>query len=415
MSINVIKYIIVLTFLSIAVPKTIAQTTQQIILEKQRKKLQEELKNLSQLRINNKNKEASILDLSEDLRQQIQTRSQLISVTNKQVNTLSRNIDKNLNQISNLRDELEVLKKDYAQMIEKSYKSKNSQSRVMFLLSSENFKQAYKRVQYMKQYAAYRKKQGKQVKERTLELQQLNAELLKQRSSKKELVAINKNAQEALNAEKKLQEKLIATIRAKESKFAAQIKKKQAVVKRIDKEIDKLIKAEIAARNAKRATNKKPVSKPAKKGALALTPEEALIAKSFAGNRGKHLWPVERGKVIRKFGKSQHPTLKNITTYSSGVDILTTENAVARSIFEGEVLSIAKISGANTAVYILHGDYITIYQNLKQLKVKKGDKVKRKQALGTIATNAFNGKTIIKFSIRKNVEKLNPASWVLNM
>ena len=390
-----------------------AQSKKQKELEERRQALRLELKQLSRLRESNKREEISVLQQAQDLDTQIKKREQLIAVTNRQANGLSREIDDNINKITNLRDELEDLKKDYSEMIQRSYKSNDGQSKVMFLLSSESFKQAYKRVQYMKQYANYRKQQGEQIKERTADLQRINKTLIAQRKQKENLIAENREAKKQLDSEKKQQEALIATIRSKESKYASQIKKKQQEADRIDKQIDKLIKEAIAARNAKRKkASVKTTTTSTKKGTFALTPEEALIAKSFAGNKGKHIWPVERGTVIRGYGSARHPQLPNVTTYSSGVDIETAKGALARAIYEGEVLRIQEIPGQNNAVYVLHGDYITIYQNLINLKVQQGDKISRKQNLGTIAVNAFTGKTVIRFSVRRNSDKLNPSSWV---
>lgn len=377
-------------------------------LEQRRAALIAEMQQLTRLRETNQKKEISLLTQVEDLDQQIKVRTDLIKITNRQANLLTREIDENLNKMENLRDELQDLKDDYAAMIQKSYKSKSGQSKIMFLLSSESFKQAYKRMQYMKQYANYRKKQGDQIKERTALLQQVNKDLIEQKKDKETLIAENKIAKRELDKEKKIQDELVKQVRKKSSTYAAQIKKKQQETDRIDKQIDKIIRDAIAASNVKAGKNK------SNKG-FALTPEEVSLASDFASNKGRFIWPVERGRVSRRFGRSRHPTLPNITTYSSGVDIETPPNAIVRSIFKGEVLSIQDVSGSNLAVYIKHGDYITVYHNIKKITVKVGDKVDFKQPLGEVGYNAFNGKTILKFLVRKNNTKLNPADWVKGM
>ena len=142
-----------------------AQSDKQQQLEQQRRDLLNQIAQINKLRQSNKKQEINILNQVEDLDQKIKVREDLIRVTNRQANLLTREINTNINKISTLRDELQQLKEDYAQMIRKSYKSKSSQSRIMFLLSSENFLQAYKRVKYMKQYSNYRHKQGEQIKE----------------------------------------------------------------------------------------------------------------------------------------------------------------------------------------------------------------------------------------------------------
>ena len=395
----------------------VAQNDKQAELERQRRALMSQIEELSKLRQSNKKKEINVLSQVEDLASKIKTRENLIRVTNSQANLLTQKINQNINKISELRAELSKLKEDYAAMVQKSYKSKSSQSRIMFLLSSESFLQAYKRVQYMKQYSNYRKKQGDQIKERTTLLQETNTKLIDQKEEKQQLIAQNKREQEKLEDEKKQQDALIATIREKESSYVAQINKKQAEANRIDREIDRLIREAIAA--SKKESGATTTSETEiKKGAMptfALTPAAKALANDFASNKGRMDWPVERGRVYKKFGTSKHPTLPNITTYNSGVEIETASGSVARAAFKGTVQQVQLIRGGGYTILIRHGNYLTVYQNLKNLKVKVNDQVSTKQALGEIAENSFNGKTILKFLVYKDSERLNPEDWIYNM
>lgn len=409
---NHIHSILIICLLLGSATSAWGQSKKQLELEQRRESLRKEMQQLMRLRESNKKKERSELNQVEDLDQQIQVRRDLIKVTNRQANLLSREIDENLNKMENLREELTLLKEDYADMIRKSYKSKGGESKVMFLLSSDNFKQAYKRIQYMKQYANYRKKQGEQIKERTALLQETNKELLRQKKDKERLISENRKAKAQLDKEKDQHDELLKLIRKKSSQFAVQIRNKQKESDRIDREIDRLIAEAIAA------SNKKTGSKATTKGSkttFALTPEAKLLAADFESNKGRLIWPVERGRVIKRFGKSQHPTLPNITLNNSGVEIETAPKSRARAVFDGEVLSIQKIPGANGVVTIRHGNYITVYRNLIKITVQKGDKIKRNESIGTIAASNISGKTVIKFSVYKNTSKLNPAHWVLNM
>ena len=127
-----------LIFLLLSAGNLSAQTTREA-LEKKRIELRNEITRINELRSSNKQKERSVLSQVEDLDQQIRSTENLIKVTNQQANLLTNQISANTNKISRLRQELEQLKEDYARMIEKSYKSKSTQSRIMFLLSSENF------------------------------------------------------------------------------------------------------------------------------------------------------------------------------------------------------------------------------------------------------------------------------------
>lgn len=412
-----------------AVPSAFSQVDKQKELEEKRKAILAEIKQINSLLFKTKKEEKSVLSQVEDLNQRISASENLIRVTNQQANLLTRNINENINKISALRDELKVMKADYAQMIQKSYKSKNQQSRVMFLLSSENFLQAYKRVQYMKQYAAFRKKQGEDIKAKTEELQQLNTDLISQKKTKQKLIAENEQAKKKLTQERKNQQELVATLKKDESKFTTQIRAKQKQADEIDRQIDALIRAAIEEANriarekaARENANKTPtestkntITKEAKTEEFALTAEDKALAASFTSNKGKLPWPVEKGMVVKSFGSHRHPQFPNVTTNSSGVEIATNDNAEVRSIFEGQVMSIQVIKGANKVIFIQHGDYISVYSNLATVSVKKGDKISTKQVIGSVAKSHTEGRTVLKFYIYKNKTKINPADWIYRM
>ena len=189
-------------FLCLSVQVLEAQTNRED-LEKRRIELRNEITRINELRISNQKKQRSVLGQVEDLNQQIKSTEDLMKLTNQQANLLTREITTNTNKIGTLRKELEKLKEDYARMIEKSYKSKSQQSRVMFLLSSQNFLQAYKRIQYMKQYTNYRKQQGEEIKANTLELQKLNSQLVQQKEEKQKLIAENRKTRAQLEVNRK--------------------------------------------------------------------------------------------------------------------------------------------------------------------------------------------------------------------
>ena len=200
-----------------------------------------------------------------------------------------------------------------------------------------------------------------------------------------------------------------------EGKYSNQIKKKQSEASKIDRQIEDLIRAAIAASNKKNvSTNKSGTTKKSSKTFI-LSPEAKLLATNFTKNKGKLPWPIKNGVVVKRFGNTRHPQLANVTTYCSGVEIATNNNAKARAVFNGVVMEIQKIKGANKAIYIQHGNYITVYQNMINVLVKKGDKITTKQELGTVYTKSSSGKTILKFLIYKNDKKMNPASWVYKM
>ncbi|MGY0391310.1 murein hydrolase activator EnvC family protein [Bizionia sp. KMM 8389] len=386
-----------------------SQSKKQKELEARRQALRTEIKQINELLFKDKSKQKSQISLIEDINYRVSVRKNLILVTNQQANLLTREINDNQNKITELRDELETLKTSYAKMIETSYKSKSEQSRIMFLLSSTNFKQAYKRVQYLNQYANYQKEQGEAIKVKTAELQEINKDLLRQKADKQKLIDENRVAQRALEKELVQHKALMAEINKNLTNYTAQIQKKQEEAEKIDREIEKIIREAIAA------SNKKAGKTSTKTSSFALTPEAAALAKDFVSNKGKLLWPVEKGVVKVRFGKQPHPVVKSVTIQSNGVRIATEKNAQVRAIFNGEVLRIISSKNGNPTVLIQHGNYITAYSNMAKIYVNKGDKVTTKQAIGEVFTNPANGETMLNFSIFKETKTVNPAEWIYKM
>jgi len=401
------KIVFILGFL-LSTALGFSQSDKQKQLESRRQELRREIQKINELRSENKSKAKSELSLIEDFNYKISVLSNLIKVTNQQANLLTREISSNQNKISSLRDELKQLKEDYAAMIVKSYKSKNQQSRIMFLLSSNDFKQAYKRLQYIKQYSDYQKKQGEIIKIKTVELQDTNASLLKQQEDKKQLIAENRGVQNTLEKERKQHQTVMVSIKKNLSRYASQIKKKQREANRIDREIDRIIKAAIAKSNKK-------AGKTASSKTFALTSEEKVLASNFISNKGKLPWPVEKGFVRLGYGSQPHPIDRSLIIKSNGVRIATEKGAKARAVFDGEVSEILKMKNVNPIVMIRHGNYLTLYRNLSQVYVKKGDKVKTKQVIGEVFTNPSNGETILSFTLSKGTATENPASWIYKM
>ena len=375
-------------------------------LEAQKKRLQQEIVQINALIKTSAKKRANVLTQVETVQLKMDRQDALIRLTNRQINRLTQEININLRNIEKLRTELTSLKKDYAEMVVSARKNKSTQNRLMFLLSSESFWQAYKRMAYMKQYAAYRKQQGEQIAAKTKALQQYTSDLVAQRKDKKQLIEENRKAQKELDSIRKRQSSLVLELKKRERNYSAQIKKKQKQQEAIDKEIARLIREAIAASNKKAGT---------KTGNFVLTPEAKALAASFASNKGRLPWPVEKGIVTQRFGTQRHPVVRTTTIKSNGVSLSVPAGASARSVFEGIVLNILQYKGSNPIVLIQHGNYITSYKNLSKVYVKKGGRVTAKQAIGQIFTNKDTGKTTLQFSLFQNTTPQNPALWLYQM
>ena len=381
-------------------------------LEARKAKIQEEIFEKEQQLKSVKSKELSVVSQLQLQKEKIGLKEKLIHTTEKQTKLLSNDIYINQLKINQLNRDLEILKKDYAEMILKSYKSRSEQSRAMFLLSSKNFLQAYKRAQYMKQYASYRKMQGDEIKSKTTQLSNFNAKIGEQKSDKEKLIVENEKEKQDLEKEKQEQEKIANQIKKEKGKIVAEIKKKQQETRKIEGQIQKLIREAIAEANRKTAADRAKAN-PTKTTAastravetstkIVLTSEGQLVANNFRANKGKLPWPVERGVVTLPFGDQPHPVYKMLTVHNSGVEITTEAGASARAVFGGEVTKVYKITPLTIAVFIQHGDFFTVYQNLSNVNVSVGDKVSTKQSLGKIRTNGDTGKTVLKFLILQN-------------
>ncbi len=392
------------------------QSEEQLELEARKERLQDEISRFNRLLSQKKKEKTTVLEDVEDLDRKIRMRKELIKVTNDQTNLLNRQINNNINKISKLRDDLKELKEDYAEMIKKSYRSKSQQSRIMFLLSSEDFLQAYKRIQYMKQYTNFRKDQADQIQSKTTELQQLNQGLVVQREEKESLIVENRKEQEALQRELNTQRGLISSIKAKENEYARQIRARQKESDAIDRQIDRMIREAIAKANANnKETPAERREAPSKSSNFALTAEAKLIDADFKSNKGKLPWPVEKGIVKMRYGKQPHPIVKSVTVQSNGVRIATEAHSKARAIYRGKVIAVQAIKGGNKAVLIQHGNYISVYNNLSRVYVSEGEKVSTKQDLGEVFTSPSTNETILKFMIYNNTKTDNPANWIYRM
>lgn len=400
------KYIFLFStlFLSVSI---FAQSSKRENLEARKNQIKKEIVYLDGLLKSTKKVEKNLLVEVKDLKDKIGKREELITVISHESAELGNEIYTNQLEINKNQRNLEALKKDYAQMIFKSYKSKSQNSRIMFLLSSENFYQGYKRFQYMKQYSSFRKNQAEEIQRKTIEIQTLTDTLISKKKQKQDLLNEKKQEQIVIQKEKKEQESLLSQVKDKENKYKRQISQFQREERKIDAQIDKIIRDAIVASN-------KNTSKPTST-TFTLTAEAKELATKFTANKGQLPWPVEKGFVSTYYGKQPHPVVKTATIQSNGVRITTDSGSKARAVFEGTVLSVQVLGGNLKAVLIQHGDYISVYKNLENVFVHTGQKVKTKQEIGTVFTDKITGKTILGFVLSRNVTTENPASWIYRM
>lgn len=388
------------------------KTQQQRNLEKRKEEIAVEIAQMEQLLQQQVRLKGSAIDQIQLLDNKRYALESLIELTANEVQLLQRQITESNDRIESLNHQIETIKQDYQKLIVNSYKRKVEKNKGLFLLAADSFKDARRRWNYLLQYASYRTTQAERLVRKQEELQQATKTLEEQLEKKEQRVEENRNQQQALIVDREKQEELIVKARKQESAYRRELSDRDKERKRIDKEIDRLIRAAIERANRERLAKAK---KSERTDGFVLTPEAKALAKSFEGNKGRHIWPVDKGIKSIGYGTyadKLYPALKH---FNNGVTIATESGSDARAIYDGEVMSVMISRQGIKGVYIRHGDYITMYYNLKDVSVKEGDKVISKQSLGTLHTDKVSGQTLLKFYLYKNTTRLNPEQWIYRL
>lgn len=378
-------------------------------LEKQKKQLLQDIEFTNKLlNETEENKKATLNELNL-LSSKINKRQELINTILREVELIEGQIEETKSIVSSLETDLQRLKDEYALMLYHTYKNQSQYDRLMFILSSADFNQAYKRIKYFQQYAKHRQEQASAIEETQKVLESRTEELADKKLKMAYLVEDKEKEKIQLSTEKEEQDQIVADLKEKEGELKKQLKQKQRDAKKLEKAIARIIEEEIRKSKLKedRAGAKKT------KSGFALTPKELELSGAFSNNQGKLPWPSERGVITSSFGEHPHPTLPSIKIENNGIDITTDKGIMARTVYEGTVSAVVSIPGAHKAVIVRHGEFLSVYANLEEVKVKMGDKLTVKQELGTVVTNREDGKTVLHFEIWKGATKLNPAKWIV--
>lgn len=365
-------------------------------LQAKKKKTQEEIEYTNWLlNKTGKNSKASLNQLSL-LNQQINLRNDLIKDYNNQLYMLQSSIEENEFVIEMLSEDLEKIKSSYANLIKQANRKRGDYNQLYFLLSSEDFNQAYKRLLYTRQMTRYREKQSVQIEALRGVLVKKSEQLVFQQKEKESVLLQQMQETSTLNNEKSKQSDYYKQLQKRQRELKQHLRYQQRVQSQLQKEIEKAIEEE--ARKAR--------EKPK-------TEADIQLSANFEQNKGKFPWPTQNGVITDKFGEHYHPIMKNILVRNNGVDITTKPGEKARAIFTGVVSKVFSIPGGNNAVILRHGSYMSVYSNLKEVYVKPGEEVNLKQDIGLIYSDKNdNEKTILKFQIWKESVKLNPELWI---
>ena len=393
-------YLLLLIFLSLGLKAQNYQERQEQ-LEAQKTSIKKEIQQINNLINDSRKKSRGLADELEDIQLKISVRDRLIRINNSQVNNLNNIISNQNERIADLEVDLKKLKDEYSKIVYSSYKKRSSEMKLMFLFASDNINQAFRRFQYFKQYSKYRKEQANKIVSLQEEISINIDSLDKRKIEKQNVVKENQSVRQTLNKDRIRQNNLYNNLLKDQKNYAVEIQEKEKQARLIDNEIQKLIRLAIAESNNNNNSSN-----------FALTPEGRLISSNFQSNKGRLPWPVREGVITRRFGTQPHPVVRTTTINSNGISIATSANSITYSVFEGEVLSVYGFSGGNPGVLIRHGKYISNYQNLSSIFVKKGDKVMANDEIGIVFTNESTGKTVLKFNIFNELKPENPTIWL---
>lgn len=383
-----VRWMIIMLVLAL-LPAT-AQNVQE--LQKQQKVLQKQLQETKEMLKQTKKDETATENKLNLLNEDINTRKELIVNIQDEITVLDGEMTLLTQERDSLQVKLEEAKADYAKLIRETHYADMQQSPLLFLFSAKNFQQLIRRVQYMRQFAQYRKEQVNLILSLQAEIDDQNMQLAERKQTQSDALQLQEHEQEILTADQRKHESMLKELKKKEKDLIAKQKKQQKKVDELNKQIDELI--------AKQVKNSK------------LTKEQQLIAGGFEANKGRLPWPIEKGFISGHFGKHQHPIHANVTINNKGIYLQTVSGAKARAVYEGEVTWCAQMNGSY-AVIIQHGNYRSVYSQLKSICVKQGDKVQAKQVIGEIMTNTSeDNKTELYFQIYKDRTIVNPSEWL---
>jgi septal ring factor EnvC (AmiA/AmiB activator) len=360
-------------------------------------------KNLQEIEYVDKMLKSTATEKTENLNElrvigkKLNLREKLINEYGEEISLLEYKISLNRLAIDMMEQDLTNLKREYARSIMSAYKATKGTPALAFILSSTDFNQGYKRLKYIQQVARFRRSESETIETIYVEVQSKKERLESDRKNVNDLKKTEEKQKQILREEQNKKEQLINTLSKKEKQLKQELDEKKRIAKQIENEIARLIEEE----------RKKSIKTP-------MSSEMKLIGESFGENRGRLPWPVDKGIITSHFGLQQHPVLKHVTEDNIGIEITSSGDTKVRSVYRGEVVRVFAISGANMAVIVRHGKYLTVYQNLVNIKVKAGDSVVAGGELGDVFHESNEGnKSVLKFMIYEEKTKLDPESWLV--
>jgi septal ring factor EnvC (AmiA/AmiB activator) len=391
------KWLVLLMALALGTINLVGQDKE--TLEQRKESTLKELELARELLDKTRDKKQSTIQRVTILNRGISSREQLIRDIIGEIGLMDQEIDALEKEIKSLERNIKKGKEEYAHILYSVFINHTDEEKMMYLLASEDINEFYQRIKYMKYLKDYRERKVEELADMMAELETRSDELVAARNRQAALLTEKEQENSVLLRERSQRNSMIRQLAQDEQRIRREIEEKERIRKELEDRIRKIIEEE----TRKNAGNTLLSS---------LTPEQRLVGNSFLQNKGRLPWPVERGVITTKYGLVNHPVLEGVKIPSNGIDISTPPGTKARAIFNGEVTGVYAILGANYAVILMHGEYITVYQNLVDLKVKAGDKVIAKQELGTIHSDPDENIAVMTLQVWKSKEILDPENWL---
>lgn len=403
-------------------------------LEEKRKRLIREIEVTDNLLHKTTRNKAATLDRYVALQKQIERREKLIETLGEEIAESEAAAGRTAAVVESLTRDIQTMQQDYGRIVRNAYRRKEMNNPLLYVLSADNLNQAFRRWLFLRKYDRYRKTQAEAIMATQQTLSKKIAALETSRREQETLLASLQGQRTALSTEMQDKEKLLETLKKDEGRLREELQQKQAAHEALNQAIERVIQEEIRKKmleSRRTAAAKPPETTPSSSSATTPSPpavtaaaDDAAVSESaaeikedatslgFRQSRGRLPWPVEKGFVARGFGRQKHPTLRNIEITNNGVDIRTDENSAVRAVYAGIVAGVQFIPGHDYTIILQHGNYYTVYSNLSETRLNKGDRVAANQAVGRVSTNPITGASELHFELWHQKERLNPSSWI---
>lgn len=350
-----------------------------------------------------KNQKSQQLNLSQLklIQSRISSRKKIISSLQAQIDLTNKDIAEKNNNIKHLTEDLTTLKEDYSQMLYTAYKNYKLNNFLVFLFASKDFNDITRRVAFMKRYNKMRENKAIEIDSISVSLNKEVEELAAQLTSLDQTKVSHSQEIKSMAQDEQKFKSTASQLKSSESKLSSQVRARQNEINQAQQKIQQII-AEEAKKAQKQSTTQTVEEKQ----------YDIQLTGRFDENKGKLPYPIRGGVIIDQYGMHKHPTQAGLTVNNKGINIAGESGASVHCVFEGEVTRIFFFKGLNNNVMVRHGNYITVYSNLKSVAVKMGDKVQLNQVLGQLASSDNSDDHVLHFEIWKETTNLNPTSWL---